>query len=396
MPSLKSLRNRINSVKSTRKITQAMKMVAAAKLRRAQQRAEAARPYAERMERMLGSLGAAVAGQPDAPRLLAGTGGDAVHLLVVVSGDRGLAGPFNTNIGRFARARIRELEGQGKTVKILAVGRKGATFLKREFGSRFVAELSFAGKKSVGFEDAAEVREFVEADGTRRRVRFEISPAGDEAVAEAAVAEVPTPAVAGDAGGLLASRASLLAQFGKPGGLLHQLASGLDGRPVKPGRMPQKEAARQSFEPLDDRQALDAQIDALAADLAARLEARHAALHQLALTLSFERGKPLTQELHLFEPATSRRAITEEADKLHARMKPDQPVVEIELCAAHLVPSLARQLDLFSARPLHQQILDVTQALAAQHPGVDFYQVQPAAADSLLPERRFHLLRINA
>lgn len=198
----------------------------------------------------------------------------------------------------------------------------------------------------------------------------------------------------GDLAGL--PRASLLAQFGKPGGLLHQLASGLDGRPVKPGRMPQKEAARQSFEPLDDRQALDAQIDALAADLAARLEARHAALHQLALTLSFERGKPLTQELHLFEPATSRRAITEEAGKLLDRMKPDQPVVEIELCAAHLVPSLARQLDLFSARPLHQQIIDVTQALAAQHPGVDFYQVQPAAADSLLPERRFQLLRINA
>ncbi|WP_198369815.1 F0F1 ATP synthase subunit gamma [Roseomonas rosulenta] len=157
MPSLKSLRNRINSVKSTRKITQAMKMVAAAKLRRAQQRAEAARPYAERMERMLASLGAAVAGQPDAPRLLVGTGGDAVQLLVVISGDRGLAGPFNTNIGRFARNRIRELEGQGKTVKILAVGRKGATFLKREFGSRFVAEISFAGKKNVGFEDAAEV-----------------------------------------------------------------------------------------------------------------------------------------------------------------------------------------------------------------------------------------------
>jgi F-type H+-transporting ATPase subunit gamma len=155
MPSLKSLRNRINSVKSTRKITQAMKMVAAAKLRRAQSRAEAARPYAERMERMLASLGAAVASQPDAPKLLVGTGGDAVQLLVVVSGDRGLAGPFNTNIGRFARNRIRELEGQGKTVKILAVGRKGATFLKREFGSRFVGEISFAGQKSVGFEDAA-------------------------------------------------------------------------------------------------------------------------------------------------------------------------------------------------------------------------------------------------
>jgi F-type H+-transporting ATPase subunit gamma len=146
---------RINSVKSTRKITQAMKMVAAAKLRRAQSRAEAARPYAERMERMLASLGAAVASQPDAPKLLVGTGGDAVQLLVVVSGDRGLAGPFNTNIGRFARNRIRELEGQGKTVKILAVGRKGATFLKREFGSRFVGEISFAGQKSVGFEDAA-------------------------------------------------------------------------------------------------------------------------------------------------------------------------------------------------------------------------------------------------
>ena len=98
MASLKSLRMRINSVKSTRKITQAMKMVAAAKLRRAQSRAEAARPYAERMERMLASLGTAVAGQPDAPRLLVGTGGDAVHLLVVISGDRGLAGAFNTTL----------------------------------------------------------------------------------------------------------------------------------------------------------------------------------------------------------------------------------------------------------------------------------------------------------
>ena len=157
MASLKALRMRINSVKSTRKITQAMKMVAAAKLRRAQSRAEAARPYAERMERMLASLGAAVAGQPDAPKLLVGSGGDSVHLLVVISGDRGLAGPFNTNIGRFARNRIRELEGRAKTVKILAVGRKGATFLKREFASRFVGEISFAGKKSVGFEDVAEV-----------------------------------------------------------------------------------------------------------------------------------------------------------------------------------------------------------------------------------------------
>ena len=157
MASLKDLRLRINSVKSTRKITQAMKMVAAAKLRRAQQRAEAARPYAERMERMLASLGAAVAGQPDAPKLLVGTGADNVHLLVVVSGERGLAGAFNTNVGRFARNRIRELESHGKTVKVLGVGRKGAAYLKREFGSRFVGEVSFANKKVVGFEDAAEV-----------------------------------------------------------------------------------------------------------------------------------------------------------------------------------------------------------------------------------------------
>ena len=157
MASLKALRMRINSVKSTRKITQAMKMVAAAKLRRAQSQAEAARPYAERMERMLASLGASVAGSPDAPKLLVGTGDDQVHLLVVVTADRGLAGPFNTNVGRFARNRIRELEAQGKTVKLLAVGRKGAAYLKREFSSRFVGEVTLAGKKRLEFSDAAEI-----------------------------------------------------------------------------------------------------------------------------------------------------------------------------------------------------------------------------------------------
>jgi len=154
MANLKDLRGRINSVKSTRKITQAMKMVAAAKLRRAQQQAEAARPYAERMERMLASLGAAVAGSPDAPKLLVGSGADQVHLLVVVTADRGLAGPFNTNVGRFARTQIRELEAQGKTVKIITVGRKAGTYLKREFASRLVGEINFVGKKRVGFEEA--------------------------------------------------------------------------------------------------------------------------------------------------------------------------------------------------------------------------------------------------
>jgi F-type H+-transporting ATPase subunit gamma len=157
MPSLKDLRMRINSVKSTRKITQAMKMVAAAKLRRAQTAAEAARPYAERMERMLASLGAAVAGSPDAPKLLVGTGAEQTCLLVVVTAERGLCGPFNTNIGRFARNRIRALEAEGQKVKVLSVGRKGAAYLKREFADRFAGEISFQGKKRIGYDDAAEV-----------------------------------------------------------------------------------------------------------------------------------------------------------------------------------------------------------------------------------------------
>lgn len=157
MPSLKDLRGRINSVKSTRKITQAMKMVAAAKLRRAQSQAEAARPYADRMERMLASLGQAVAALPGAPPMLVGTGADKVHLLVVVTADRGLAGPFNTNVSRLARSLVRQLEAEGKTVRILSVGRKGANFLKREFASRMAGEISFVGRKRIEFSDAEEV-----------------------------------------------------------------------------------------------------------------------------------------------------------------------------------------------------------------------------------------------
>jgi F-type H+-transporting ATPase subunit gamma len=170
MPSLKSLRTRINSVKSTRKITSAMKMVAAAKLRRAQQQAEAARPYAERMAAMLGRLGAAVAGSPSAPRLLVGTGRDAVHLLVVVTADRGLAGPFNTQIGRFARARIRELQAADKQVKLLTVGRKGAAYLKREFAPLVVREISYQGQKRVGYEDAAAIADYVAGEVEAGRV----------------------------------------------------------------------------------------------------------------------------------------------------------------------------------------------------------------------------------
>ena len=157
MPSLKDLRVRIASVQSTKKITAAMKMVAASKLRRAQTQAEAARPYAQRMERMLGALAANVAGSPTAPRLLVGTGQDKVHLLVPVTGDRGLAGAFNSNIGRLTRNLARRLESEGKTVKILAVGRKGRDFLRRELGNRVVGDVTLAGKKVVGFADASEI-----------------------------------------------------------------------------------------------------------------------------------------------------------------------------------------------------------------------------------------------
>jgi F-type H+-transporting ATPase subunit gamma len=157
MATLKDLRVRITSVKSTQKITSAMKMVAASKLRRAQTQAEAARPYAQRMERMLASLGASVAGSPTAPKLLVGTGSDRVHLLVPVTADRGLAGAFNSNIGRMTRNLARRLEAEGKTVKILAVGRKGRDYLKREMASRMIGDISYAGRKNIGFADAQDI-----------------------------------------------------------------------------------------------------------------------------------------------------------------------------------------------------------------------------------------------
>ena len=157
MPSLKDLRGRIASVKSTQKITSAMKMVAASKLRRAQTQVEAARPYAQRMERMLASLAANVGGQANAPKLLSGTGNDKVHLLVAVTGDRGLAGGFNSSIGRTTRNLARRLEADGKTVRILAIGRKGRDMLRRDFASRLVGDVSFAGRKSIGFADAQEI-----------------------------------------------------------------------------------------------------------------------------------------------------------------------------------------------------------------------------------------------
>ncbi len=157
MASLKELRVRITSVQSTKKITSAMKMVAASKLRRAQDAAEAARPYAERMERMLGNLAGGAAGREGAPPMLAGTGQDDVHLVVVMTANRGLCGGFNSNIIRSSRALIRELLDKGKTVKVLCVGRKGRDNLRRDFRHLITESYTEFGRKTVAFVEADEV-----------------------------------------------------------------------------------------------------------------------------------------------------------------------------------------------------------------------------------------------
>ena len=157
MPSLKDLRVRIRSVQSTQKITSAMKMVAASRLRRAQEQAEAARPYAQRMERVLASLAGRMAGQPGAPPLLAGTGKDDAHLFVVATSDRGLAGGFNASILREARRRIRELDNAGKEVKILTIGRKGRDSLRRDYGRLIRDSLTDIGRRRVSFEEARDI-----------------------------------------------------------------------------------------------------------------------------------------------------------------------------------------------------------------------------------------------
>jgi F-type H+-transporting ATPase subunit gamma len=161
MASLKALRNRIASVKATQKITKAMQMVAAAKLRRAQEAAVAARPYAERMEKVLANIAAATAGQPGAPALIAGTGKDDVHLLVVATGERGLAGAFNTAIGRLAREDARKLAAQGKTVKFFIVGRKGYDNLRRDFSAQIVERVDFRSVKQMTFAQAHQVADRV-------------------------------------------------------------------------------------------------------------------------------------------------------------------------------------------------------------------------------------------
>jgi F-type H+-transporting ATPase subunit gamma len=161
MPSLKDLRNRIRSVRSTQKITSAMKVVAASRLRRAVEQVEAARPYAERMERVLASLAARMAGVSGAPPLLAGTGKDETHLLIVATSDRGLAGGFNATILRETRRQVRTLLDAGKTVKILTIGRRGRDGLRRDYGRYIHDSLTDVGRRRLAFEEARDIADRV-------------------------------------------------------------------------------------------------------------------------------------------------------------------------------------------------------------------------------------------
>jgi F-type H+-transporting ATPase subunit gamma len=157
MPSLKDLKNRIASVKATQKITKAMKMVAAAKLRRAQEAAEAARPYSQRMSSVLANIAKAEGGGADAPALMTGTGSDRVHLIVVCTAERGLCGGFNSQIARAARDHIRKLLAEGKTVKIICVGKKGFDILRREFASLIIDRVDLREVKKISYVNAEDI-----------------------------------------------------------------------------------------------------------------------------------------------------------------------------------------------------------------------------------------------
>jgi F-type H+-transporting ATPase subunit gamma len=161
MASLKDMRVRIASTKATQKITKAMQMVAASKLRRAQAAAEAARPYAERMEKVLGNIASSVAGLDSAPKLLRGTGNDQVHLLLVCTAERGLCGPFNTAIVRLVRERINTLVAAGKQVKIFCVGRKGYDQLRRQYESLIIEHLELRSVRTIGFSNAEDIADKV-------------------------------------------------------------------------------------------------------------------------------------------------------------------------------------------------------------------------------------------
>ncbi|RDV04255.1 F0F1 ATP synthase subunit gamma [Undibacter mobilis] len=161
MASLKDMRVRIAATKATQKITKAMQMVAASKLRRAQAAAEAARPYAERMDLALGNIASGMAGAEGAPKLLAGTGSDKVHLLIVATGERGLAGAFNSSIVRLAREHINRLQSEGKEVKILTVGKKGNEQLRRNYEKLIVDRMELRGVRTLGYVNASQIADKV-------------------------------------------------------------------------------------------------------------------------------------------------------------------------------------------------------------------------------------------
>jgi F-type H+-transporting ATPase subunit gamma len=190
MPNLKDLKNRIASVKSTRKITKAMQMVAAAKLRRAQDAAVAARPYADKMADVVNGLAASAVGSETAPKLLAGTGRDQTHLLVVMTAERGLCGGFNSSIVKIARYRAQKLLKEGKTVKILTVGKKGREQLKRDLSAHMVGHVDFSDVKRVSYENASEVSkkvlEMYDAD------EFDVATIFYNRF-ESVISQVPTP-----------------------------------------------------------------------------------------------------------------------------------------------------------------------------------------------------------
>ena len=193
MPSLKELRNRIASVKATQKITKAMQMVAAAKLRRAQMAAEAARPYATRMETVLANLATALKGREGGPPLMVGTGKDAVHLLVVCTAERGLCGAFNSAIVRLAREHINRLLADGKQVKILCVGKKGFDQLKRLYAPLIIEMIDFRSVRQLSFEHAEKVSDRVLEPVRRGRLRR-----GDLVLFPLQVGDQPNPNRAAD------------------------------------------------------------------------------------------------------------------------------------------------------------------------------------------------------
>ena len=214
MPSLKDLRNRIASVKATQKITKAMQMVAAAKLRRAQEAAEAARPYSERMGAVLANITQAVGGGGDAPALMTGTGRDDVHLLIVCTAERGLCGGFNSQIARFARDHIRRLLADGKQVKIICVGKKGFDILRRDYASMILERVDLREVKTLGF---------VNADAIARKVIHLFNEGGFDVCTlfysqfKSVISQIPTAQQL-----IPAAQASAAAEGGNSGGAVYE------------------------------------------------------------------------------------------------------------------------------------------------------------------------------